>query len=138
MELPMPATVASPSLAASATVRSSRSGTILARVLSVLLTLVFLAAAGAKLAGVPMMVANFDKIGFGQWFRYVTAILEIVGAVALWVPRMRFFGAVLLAIIMIGAVTAHLTALGTNPMPPIVLFVLSATVAWLRRPSAAE
>jgi len=132
----MPATAATSSLAPSATVRSGGAGTILARVLSVVLSLAFLAAAGAKLAGVPMMVANFDKIGFGQWFRYVTAILEIVGAVALWVPRVRFQGAVLLAIIMMGAVVAHLTALGTNPTPPIVLFLVAATVAWLRRPSA--
>lgn len=130
----MPATATS-SFAASATVPSGGAGTILARVLSVVLTLAFLAAAGAKLAGVPMMVANFDKIGLGQWFRYVTAILEIVGAVALWIPRARFQGAVLLAIIMIGAVVAHVTALGTNPTPPIVLFLIAATVAWLRRPS---
>jgi hypothetical protein len=110
---------------------------MLARVLSVVLTLAFLGAAGAKLAGVPMMVANFDKIGFGQWFRYVTAIIELVGAVALWAPRARFSGAILLAIVMVGAVVAHLTALGTNPTPAIVLFLVAATVAWLRRPSAA-
>jgi hypothetical protein len=33
----------------------------------------FLAAAGAKLAGVPMLVDVFNQIGLGQDFRYVTA-----------------------------------------------------------------
>lgn len=37
--------------------------------LRILLTLAFVGAGGAKLAGVEMMVATFDQIGFGQGFR---------------------------------------------------------------------
>jgi hypothetical protein len=33
-----------------------------------------------------MMVESFDRIGLGQWFRIVTGLVEIVGAVALLVP----------------------------------------------------
>jgi len=40
-------------------------------VLQGLLAAAFLAAGGAKLAGVPMMVQVFDQIGMGQWFRAV-------------------------------------------------------------------
>ena len=61
----------------------SQTAHIAAWVLQVLLALVFLAAAGAKLASVPMMVQSFEEIGLGQGFRYVTAIVEIVGAIAL-------------------------------------------------------
>ena len=39
--------------------------------LKIVVALVFLAAGGSKLAGVEDMVAVFDQIGFGQWFRYV-------------------------------------------------------------------
>ena len=43
-----------------------------ALVLQFLLALAFLAAGGAKLAGVSDMVEVFDSIGIGQWFRLVT------------------------------------------------------------------
>jgi len=55
-------------------------------VLQGLLAAAFLAAGGAKLAGVPMMVQIFDQIGMGQWFRIVTGLVEVAGAVALLVP----------------------------------------------------
>ena len=42
-----------------------------------LVALAFAAAGLAKLAGVDMMVATFDAIGVGQWFRYVTGIIEL-------------------------------------------------------------
>ena len=51
----------------------SRKLTIATWSLQILLALVFLAAGGAKLAGVPMMVQVYDLIGVGQWFRIVTA-----------------------------------------------------------------
>ena len=42
-----------------------------------LLTLAFVAAGTAKLIGVEMMVQTFDGVGIGQWFRYVTGVIEI-------------------------------------------------------------
>ena len=54
--------------------------------LRALLTLVFLGAGGAKLAGVEMMVETYNTIGLGQWFRYLTGIIEVGGVVLLW-PR---------------------------------------------------
>ena len=107
---------------------------IVAWVLQVLVALAFLAAGGSKLASAPPMVAVFAKIGVGQWFRYVTGSLEIVGAIAVLIPRVRFYGASLLATIMIGAIIAHLTLIGGNPTAPIILLVLSVTIAYLRRP----
>jgi hypothetical protein len=40
-----------------------------------LLALAFAGAGGAKLYGVPMLVEEFQHIGLGQWFRYVTGAL---------------------------------------------------------------
>ncbi len=39
-----------------------------------MLAAAFLAAGGAKLAGVPAMVEMFEKVGVGQWFRIVTVV----------------------------------------------------------------
>ena len=52
--------------------------------LRALLTLVFLGAGGAKLAGVEMMVETYNTIGLSQWFRYLTGIIEVGGVVLLW------------------------------------------------------
>src|SRR6266446_496760 len=53
----------------------------------VALALMFLMAGGSKLAGVPPMVSLFDAIGLGQWFRYVTGVIEVTSGIALLVPR---------------------------------------------------
>jgi uncharacterized membrane protein YphA (DoxX/SURF4 family) len=103
-------------------------------VLQIVAALAILAAGGAKLAGAPQMVAVFEKVGVGQWFRYVTGGLEIVGAVALLVPRSAFYGAALLLAVMAGAVFTHLAVIGGNPAPAVVLLGLTGAIAWLRRP----
>ena len=100
----------------------------------ILLALAFGAAGISKLAGVPQMVQVFDAIGFGQWFRYLTGAVEVVGVVLLLVPYTGFLGALLLTATMVGAVATHLALIGGNPAPAIVLGVLSAFVAWRQRP----
>jgi uncharacterized membrane protein YphA (DoxX/SURF4 family) len=97
-----------------------------------LLAAVFVAAGGAKLYGVPMMVENFQHIGFGQWFRYVTGLLEIVGGIAILVPTIAAVGALLLSCIMVGAVVTHLV-IGGSAVPAIVLLLLTAIVAFAHR-----
>jgi uncharacterized membrane protein YphA (DoxX/SURF4 family) len=99
-------------------------------ILSVLAALAFLAAGGSKLAGAAPMVAVFDKVGIGQWFRYLTGLLEVVGAIGLFIPRT----AVLLSLVMVGATIAHVTVLGGPPVAPIVLLILTGSIAYLRKP----
>lgn len=98
-----------------------------------LLTLAFLAAGLSKLAGVEMMVATFDAIGVGQWFRYVTGIFEVAGAVLLWVKGREIYGAGLLAVTMVGAIIAHLAILGPSFVPALVLGLLAVFVLWAHK-----
>ena len=112
---------------------SGKGRTIGLWVLRVLLGAAFLAAGGAKLAGAQAMVEIFQKVGIGQWFRIVTGLLEVSGGILLLIPRLTFYGAALLLVGMVGAVTAHLTVLGGNPAPPLILLVLNAVTAWLTR-----
>jgi uncharacterized membrane protein YphA (DoxX/SURF4 family) len=106
--------------------------------LKALLALIFLAAGGAKLAGVPMMVANFEVIGFGQWFRYLTGTLEVIGAIALLVPAYAGLGALLLAPIMICAAIAHTVVLPGSALPALVLLALSLVVLYSERAQLAS
>jgi putative oxidoreductase len=103
-------------------------------VVSALAALAFLAAGGSKLAGVPSMVELFDKVGLGQWFRYVTGLLEVAGAIGLLISRYALYAAVLLSLVMVGAIISHLTVLGASPAAPLVLLVLTGAIAYLRKP----
>jgi hypothetical protein len=102
----------------------------------ILLALAFGAAGATKLAGVPQMVQLFDAVGFGQWFRYLTGAVEVIGAILLLVPATGFVGGLLLAATMVGGVATHLLLIGGNPAPAIVLGLLSALVAWTLRPAS--
>jgi len=93
----------------------------------------FLMAGGSKLAGAPEMVALFNAIGVGQWFRYVTGLIEVASAIALLWPAIAPFGALALAATMTGAVGTHLFIVGGSPVMPAVLLLGSVFVAWARR-----
>ena len=101
--------------------------------LRALLTIIFVAAGGAKLLGVEMMVETFNTIGWGQWFRYVTAFVELGSAALLWVPGLQVLGASLLGATMACAVLFHLFVLGPSAMPAFGLGVLCAGVIYMHR-----
>ena len=103
-----------------------------------LLALAFASAGGAKLYGVPMLVEEFQHIGLGQWFRYLTGALELLGALLILAPSLAAFGAVLLICIMIGATITHLFVIGGSPVPALVLLALSAVVAYAKRDQIAS
>jgi putative oxidoreductase len=97
------------------------------------LAFVFVSAGWAKLTGHPDTIVLFDAVGAGQWFRYVTGILELVGAVLTLVPKANRWGAALLATVMLGAVAAHLIILHVPITTPGILFLMAAFVVWGRR-----
>ena len=102
-------------------------------VLKVLLAAIFLAAGGAKLMGVEQMVATFEQLGFGQWFRYVTGLIEVGSAVLLFVPGMTGVAAALLVCTMIGAVITHLVFIGGSAVPALVLLAASGFLLYRNR-----
>jgi len=93
----------------------------------------FLMVSFFKLSGDPRMVGLFDAIGLGQWFRYVTGSLEVLGAILLLVPRPSGLGALLLVGVMLGAVPTHLFVVGGSPLPAIILLIVTGVTAWGRR-----
>ena len=119
-------------------VRRNRVTWIALRSVEVLLAAMFLFSGGSKLAGAAAMVALFDAIGVGQWFRYVTGGIEVASAVALLVPALAPFGALALTATMIGAVTTHLFVVGGSPAVPVVLLLGALSVAWVRRDQLAQ
>ena len=102
------------------------------------LAAMFMFSGGLKLTGAPELVALFDAIGIGQWFRYATGSIEVVSAVALLVPAWAAFGALLLIPTMIGAVFTHLFIVGGSAAPATVLLIGALAITWARRDQLAS
>ena len=83
--------------------------------------------------GAPATVTLFNAIGVGQWFRYVTGLIEVGSAIALLVPSIAVFGALVLVPTMIGAVATELFIVGDSAIPPAVLLLGAVAVVWVRR-----
>ena len=108
--------------------------------MNVVLWILQIAAAGmflmvgfSKLSGNAQMVGLFEAIGIGQWFRYLTGVLEVAGAILLLIPRTSGLGALMLAGVMVGAVVTHVFIIGGSPLMAIILLVVTSVVAWGRR-----
>jgi putative oxidoreductase len=117
----------------SATFPTSRTQTIIQWALSLLMAALFLFAAFMKLTSQPMMVSEFDQVGLGQWFRYLTGFLELAGAVVLLVPRFSPYGAILLLLVDIGAFFAQVTVLHMDWIHTVVIGLILATIIYLKR-----
>ena len=112
--------------------RLSKTKNIALWILQGLTAAAFLMAGAGKLTGQPAMVEMFDKIGLGQWFRYLTGSIEVTSAILLLVPKLTPVGAGLLVCTMSGAVITHLVKIGGSPAPAIVLGCLAAIILWGR------
>lgn len=78
-----------------------------------LLGLIMLAAGIAKLTDIDLVVEDFDRYGYPEWFRFVTGGIEIFGGLGLLVglvfaPILAVLGGVLIVATMAGAILTHL------------------------------
>jgi putative oxidoreductase len=112
----------------------SRGWVALLWVLRGFLALAFLFVGAVKFPGDPrsVWVHIFDLIGFGQWFRVVTAIVECAGGLLLLVPRATPIAVGLLAPAMVGALLVHIFVVGVGRPSVAVLVLLSGVllIAW--------
>jgi len=86
-----------------------------------------------KLVGQSMMVQEFDTIGVGQWFRYLTGLLEIIGGVSVLMPSYSALGALLLLIVNVGAFIAQIGILHMDWIHPIIIGALLLALVYLQR-----
>jgi len=76
------------------------------------------------------LVGKFTEIGFGQWLRYLTGVLELAGAVGLVIPFLSGLAALGLTGVMAGAVATELFLLdnGEASLPAMLGGVALAIV----------
>lgn len=93
----------------------------------------FLYLGGAKLLGSPAAVRLFHDIGWGQWFRYVTGVVELTGGLLLVVPRLAGASALLLMTVMVVATGIELFVLHRPPVAATACLCAHGIIAWNRR-----
>lgn len=104
-------------------------------IIPVTLGILFLLAGGTKLAGQAMQVESFTGWGYPIWFMYVTGFIETMCGLMLLVSKTRFYGAVLIACTMLGAVATLVMSNQMAQVPiPALLFVLAIITAKKHRP----
>ena len=92
------------------------------------IALVFVSVGSSKFSD-PMWVRLFGQLGLGQWFRYLTGVMQIAGGLLVLIPRTSLAGIVLAACTMLGASVAWLTVLhapGNAPIPGTIFAILVA------------
>lgn len=79
-------------------------------------------------------VKTFQQIGFGQWFRYFTGVVEVLGGLLVLIPSTVTAGLALLACTMGSATLIWATLLG-QPVNGIVTgaFCVGLVLFWLNR-----
>jgi putative oxidoreductase len=111
-----------------------RMSTIAEWALRLLLTLVFVYAGIEKFPSAPgsPWIGIFANIGFGQWFRYFTGTVEVIGGCLLLLPRATPLAVAALVCTMIGAIVVHLTVVGVGPQTVAVVILITALIGlWL-------
>lgn len=104
------------------------------KALSVLLSLVFLASGGAKLAGLEFEIVAFQRWGYPLWFMYFIGVVEVAGGIGLLLSRLSALAGAGLAAMMIGAMATHVIHAEWGMLvAAVVIFTLSATRAVIGR-----
>lgn len=83
-------------------------------------------------------VKLFRDIGAGDWFRYLTGIIELLGGLLVIIPQTAAIGLIVLALTMAGAVLIVAFVLGhpaNSIFPGIFLLGLIGLFLWNRRKS---
>jgi putative oxidoreductase len=101
-----------------------RRGNALLWTLRILLAVFFLYQGIDKFSERRLWLRLFEEIGFGQWFRYFTGVLEISGGLMLLIPKATLVAVGLLVCTMIGALLVHILVLGIGPQTVFVCILL--------------
>jgi len=103
--------------------------------LKIMVTLVFVAAAVLKFTG--KNAPDWERWGYSRQVMYATGVAEIAGVVLLWWPGLQFVGAVLMALVLLGALATLLRHHESASHIALPALTLAAVLAILVLPYTA-
>jgi uncharacterized membrane protein YphA (DoxX/SURF4 family) len=102
--------------------------------ITIFVVFLFFASGKFKNASDAPWVVLFTRIGFGHWLRYLTGVLETIGAVLVLFSRTIDFGLAILAAVMLGAIIV-VVAILHRPADAFVAFAFLCAIGafWMHR-----
>ena len=97
-----------------------------------LLLAVLMAGPGSQKFTSPTWQRMFRTWGYPDGFYLVIGAIEVAGGIALLIPRLASYSAIVLAVVMLGASATQVTRGGRNGVGEIVFASLLAALAWIR------
>lgn len=91
--------------------------------LRLLLAVVFLTIGVSNLWGAQHAVEMFDQIGLGQWLRYLTGTLQVLGGAFVLIPLFSGIGSFILTVVMVAATLFVAVGVPGNALLAIMLLV---------------
>ena len=105
---------------------------VVLRVSRAILGLFFVMDGVIKLTGISKTVQLFERIGWGQWFRYFTGLLVLVGGTLILLRlRWTYYGALLCACTVGTGALIYAFKLHRDPTLPTVITLVTVTLAVL-------
>jgi putative oxidoreductase len=112
--------------------RRPRAVIIVTWILRIFTSAIFIFFGARRLFSTPGEGGSIGQLGFGDWFRYLIGVLEVLGGIGLLLPLFAGLAAVCLAALMVGAMSVELFVVdGGNAAGPFLCFALSVTIAVL-------
>ena len=103
-------------------------------IITLLLALVCLRSGLMKVTGNVFWVRDFHRWGYPDWFRIVVGIAELSSMALLLLPRFAAYGAMIFALVMLGAIATHATHHETTRLPfNFLLLALSVVIVFARQ-----
>lgn len=114
-------------------------GNKLILIMSILLALTFLGFGGMKFTSPDDLLVNFRAWGYPDGFHFAVGGLEVAGAIGLFLRPFAKYSALLLGVLMIGAIGTHLL----NPplaagIPSLILGALAFLTYYLHTRAGAQ
>ncbi|MED1798539.1 DoxX family protein [Brevibacillus porteri] len=107
-------------------------------ILSLMLALMFSISLLLKFLRASSMLQHWKEYGYPLWFMDVIASLELVGVIGVissfWFPRVLTLACILFAILMLGAIHAHLFRAKHEPvmaLNAVFMLICSLLLLWL-------
>lgn len=108
-------------------------------IVTLLAATIYLAASIPKLGGFGFFDTSFEAWGYPHWLELSVGVVEASAAIFLIIPATALYSAVILGVVMLGAIFTHLVfgSVAVAIVPAIMLGVLFY-IGWTNRPSEVK
>ncbi len=103
-------------------------------VISILLGASFILAGWPKIMPNESMLNRFESWGYSANFTVLIGLLELAAGILVLIPRAAFYGAIVIVVLMLGAVYTHVSTQIGSPLFAIIYFGMAVGLIFQRAP----